>query len=176
MKKVSLSVLVVLVGGLAFANEGKALFLAQQASGEVQRLSQQLSAIQETQDSLSLRLGKVEQKASNQEEVKSLRAEVDALRAEVSQLRARQEQMREEIVKELSQRIGVLIKQNQPKAPPARPVEPAVEAAGEYTVVAGDTLTLISQAFQTTVRRLKEVNGLKSDNLRIGQKLIIPKN
>ena len=58
MKKVSLSLLIILVGGLAFANEGKALFLAQQASGEVQRLSQQLSEIQETQDALSLRLGK----------------------------------------------------------------------------------------------------------------------
>ena len=45
----------------------------------------------------------------------------------------------------------------------------------EYTVQSGDTLSLIAQAFNTSVSKIKEMNGLKSDNLRIGQKLNLPK-
>ena len=44
----------------------------------------------------------------------------------------------------------------------------------EYTVQAGDTLSLIAQAFNTTVSKLRQMNGLKSDMLRIGQKLTVP--
>ena len=39
----------------------------------------------------------------------------------------------------------------------------------------GDTLSLVAQAFGTTVAKIKEMNGLKNDNLRIGQKLNLPK-
>jgi LysM repeat protein len=45
---------------------------------------------------------------------------------------------------------------------------------GEYTVQSGDTLSAIAQAFGTTVRQLKEMNGLHSDIIRIGQKLKVP--
>lgn len=43
-----------------------------------------------------------------------------------------------------------------------------------YTVVAGDTLWKIAQRFHTTVDAIKRINNLTSDNLRIGQQLIIP--
>ena len=39
---------------------------------------------------------------------------------------------------------------------------------------AGDTLSLIAEAFGTTVPKIKEMNGLKSDMLRIGQKIMVP--
>ena len=42
-------------------------------------------------------------------------------------------------------------------------------------MVAGDNLSLIARAFCTTVDKIKEMNSLKSDNLRIGQKLMVPK-
>ena len=44
----------------------------------------------------------------------------------------------------------------------------------EYVVEKGDTLSLISQAMNVPVRKIKEMNSLKNDNLRIGQKLMIP--
>ncbi|MED4018701.1 LysM peptidoglycan-binding domain-containing protein [Sutcliffiella cohnii] len=43
-----------------------------------------------------------------------------------------------------------------------------------YTVVSGDSLSVIAKRFNTTVTRLKEVNNLTSDVLFIGQKLVIP--
>ncbi|SES21427.1 muramidase family protein [Salipaludibacillus aurantiacus] len=43
-----------------------------------------------------------------------------------------------------------------------------------YDVVEGDTLFGISQKFHTTVSHLKRLNGLTSDRIFIGEKLLIP--
>ena len=45
----------------------------------------------------------------------------------------------------------------------------------EYVVRSGDTLWLLAQRFGTTVDAMKSLNGLASDDLRIGQVLKIPK-
>ena len=44
----------------------------------------------------------------------------------------------------------------------------------EYVVRSGDTLWLLAQRFGTTVDAIKSLNGLKTDDLRIGQILKIP--
>ncbi|MDR4929075.1 LysM peptidoglycan-binding domain-containing protein [Peribacillus simplex] len=51
-------------------------------------------------------------------------------------------------------------------------VSPAL--AGTYTVKSGDNLSKIAQKHNTTVKDLKQLNNLKSDFLRINQKLITP--
>ena len=43
----------------------------------------------------------------------------------------------------------------------------------KYTVQSGDTLNKIGQKFDVTVDQLKQWNGLKSDTIIVGQKLII---
>lgn len=43
-----------------------------------------------------------------------------------------------------------------------------------YTVQKGDSLYSISKKYNTTVDKLKEINNLTSNNLSIGQKLILP--
>lgn len=43
-----------------------------------------------------------------------------------------------------------------------------------YTVVKGDSLYLVSQAFHTTVDSLMKLNNLKNYNLNIGQTLTVP--
>ncbi|MBQ0057693.1 MAG: transglycosylase SLT domain-containing protein [Bacteroidales bacterium] len=45
------------------------------------------------------------------------------------------------------------------------------DASGRYTVRKGDTLGAIARRNHTTVAKIKKLNNLKSDNLRIGQKL-----
>ncbi|MCJ2165974.1 MULTISPECIES: lytic transglycosylase domain-containing protein [unclassified Pseudodesulfovibrio] len=45
---------------------------------------------------------------------------------------------------------------------------------GNYVVHSGDTLWSISQVFGTTVSTLKKANGLRSNSLKVGQKLYIP--
>ena len=44
----------------------------------------------------------------------------------------------------------------------------------EYTVRSGDTLWLLSRRYNTTVDAIKQLNGLSSDMLSIGQVLKIP--
>ena len=43
-----------------------------------------------------------------------------------------------------------------------------------YTVKSGDSLYKIAQRYNTTVTAIKRLNGLSSDNLSIGQQLLIP--
>ncbi len=45
---------------------------------------------------------------------------------------------------------------------------------GVYTVQSGDTLSQIAKAAGVTISRLKKINGLSSDIIRVGQKLKIP--
>ena len=61
-----------------------------------------------------------------------------------------------------------------PKAPTKKPYEPYTGETTEYTVKSGDTLGAIAYGNGINIRQLKELNGLKKDNLKIGQKLKIP--
>lgn len=49
----------------------------------------------------------------------------------------------------------------------------APAAAGEYVVKSGDSLAKIAHKHGTTVAALKQANNLSSDNLKIGQKLVL---
>jgi LysM repeat protein len=58
----------------------------------------------------------------------------------------------------------------------ARKATPAAVAGGEkYTVVSGDTLGGIAYRHKTTAQAIKQVNGMTSDRIHIGQKLALPK-
>ena len=43
-----------------------------------------------------------------------------------------------------------------------------------YKVQSGDTLTKIANRFSTTVKAIRTLNGLKTDNIRVGQTLKVP--
>lgn len=44
----------------------------------------------------------------------------------------------------------------------------------KYTVKKGDSLWLIARRFNTSVSKLKEINNLKSNNIRYGQTILVP--
>ncbi|MBM7602845.1 LysM repeat protein [Metabacillus crassostreae] len=54
------------------------------------------------------------------------------------------------------------------------PAPTATTSYLEYRVVAGDTLWVIAQRNNTTIQTIKEINGLTSDSLTIGQILKLP--
>ena len=51
---------------------------------------------------------------------------------------------------------------------------PAPDADGTYTVKSGDVLGSIAKKHGTTVAKLREANGLKTDRITVGQKLKLP--
>lgn len=178
-----------LTAGEAFAQGAGAApgggrdFLKDQAVAEMQRVSNQVDMLANNQEEQSARLRKAEsQNQALKEEVKSLGAEIAALKGAIAELRREMQAQRGEIVQDLSKKIASM----QPPAPApstrggggggsSKPRPAYTGPVYEYTVQSGDTLSLIAKAFGSTVQKIKDLNGMKSDALRVGQKINIPK-
>ena len=168
--------------------DARSAYQMRQAVQEVQRLSSQFDQMQNGMESLTVRMRKLEGANASGD----LRAEIGALRSELNELKRRQEAMRGEIVAEISKKMADLIAKNRPAPPPPPPAStrggkgshtaPPPEAAPsgptgpyfEHIVEPGETLSYIAKECNTTVHKIKQYSGLKSDVLRVGQKLLIP--
>ena len=169
-------------------DDARSAYQMRQAVQEVQRLSSQFDQMQNGMESLTARMHKLEGANASGD----LRAEIGALRSELNELKRRQEAMRGEIVAEISKKMADLIAKNRPAPPPPPPAStrggkgshtaPPPEAAPsgptgpyfEHIVEPGETLSYIAKECNTTVHKIKQYSGLKSDVLRVGQKLLIP--
>ena len=145
-------------------------FMKQQVYAEMQRVLGQIDVLQNNIDDLARRISRLENKGNSN----SLEVEVAALKSSIAELRREMGAQRGEIVKDLSGRIAKI------SAAGARTPEPPKRRviSGnhlEYVVQSGDSLYLISKAFNVPVKTIRELNGLKNDNLRIGQKIFVPK-
>lgn len=60
--------------------------------------------------------------------------------------------------------------------PPPSPIQVTIQVLQpNYSVIGGDTLSIIAQRYNTTVQALRGINNLPDDALlRIGQRLFIP--
>ena len=152
--------------------QGKESFLQQQAYAEMQRVSGQVDVLQSNLSELQNRVGRLEGGGNSQ----GLRQEIDALKAAVADLRRQLQSQRGEIVKDLTGRISKMQQQVAPAPQPVAKKERVVLGPHkEYVVQAGDNLSMISDAFGVPVSKIKEMNNLKGDGLRVGQKLNLPK-
>jgi len=97
--------------------------------------------------------------AQGQSDIDALRSRVDSAERRINLLE-----------REMSRLRGTSTAQQ--AAPSSK--QATTPTSGEYVVVKGDVLTRIAYRHKTTVKALKHANGLRSDNLRIGQKLRIP--
>jgi len=151
--------------------QGKENFMQQQAYAEMQRVSGQVDVLQSNLGDLQRRVGALEGGG----DTRGIRQEIEALKSAVAELRRALQNQRGEIVKDLSGKIAKI--QQPAPAPVVKTVEKKVIVGPhqEYVVKSGDTLSLIAEAFGTTVPKIKEMNSLKNNNLRVGQKLNVPK-
>jgi lysophospholipase L1-like esterase len=66
----------------------------------------------------------------------------------------------------------LLLKKPEPEAPkPPKKTDPPATSKKTYTVKKGDTLSSIARKNKTTVAKLKKLNKLKTDKVKVGQKL-----
>lgn len=158
---------------------GREAFLGQQTATAVQQLSGQLDVMQTNHDELVARVAKIE---SQRREIDALKGEIAALKGVIQQLHKEIESQRADIVEDLTQRIKKMQAAMTPPSVPTSAVRSAAPAPRPtyggpllaYQVESGDTLSRIAAAFKTTVGRIREINGLKSDTLRIGQTINVP--
>ncbi len=168
MKKKMMMMVAAFAAGGAFAQAGS--FMRDQAVAEMQRVSAQVDVLASNQEELATRIRGTE---SLKAEIESLRAEVASLRGALSEIRRDMQSQRGEIVQDLSKKIASM--QPRETKPAAAPRQTYSGPCYEYTVQSGDTLSLIAKAFGTKVQKIKDINGMKSDMLRVGQKINVPK-
>lgn len=176
MRKTAVMAFVAAAGSL-FAQTGetaKDAFLRQQAYAEMQRVSGEVDVLRQNFSDLE---SKIRQNDAMKEEISSLKGEVAALRSAVAELRREMQAQRGEIVNDLSKKIVKLQQPAPAAAHPSRAQPPEFEYKGktqEYIVASGDTLSVIARALGTKVSIIKSLNGMKTDSLRVGQKLVVP--
>lgn len=170
MKCKKLVVVACLAAGTVAYGQAKEEFMRQQAYAEMQRVSGQLDVMQSNINDLQRRVTALEGGG----DTRGMKQEIETLKMTVADLKRQLQSQRGEIVKDLSGRIA---KMQPAPAPAPKPVEKKIVIGPhkEYVVQSGDTLSLIAQAFDTTVSKIREMNNLKSDSLRVGQKLNVPK-
>ena len=170
MRTKTVAVVVAGMAAMTALSQGHDAFVQQQAYAEMQRVSGQVDVLQNNFDDLQRRVAGLERGSGTQD----LKQEIEALKASVAELRRQLQSQRETIVKDLTGRIKTIQAAQTPPPPKETPKKVVVGPHREYEVKAGDTLSLIAEAFGTTVSKIKEMNGLKSDMLRIGQKIMVP--
>jgi len=169
VKKVMLAACLV-TGAMAYG-QAREEFMRQQAYAEMQRVSGQLDVMQSNINDLQRRVSALEGGG----DTRGLRQEIETLKMTVADLKRQLQSQRGEIVKDLSGRIAKMQPAPAPAAPRTVEKKVVIGPHKEYVVQSGDTLSLIAQAFDTTVPKIREMNNLKSDSLRVGQKLNVPK-
>lgn len=155
------------------ANTARDAFLKQQAYAEMQRVSGEIDVLRQNFSDLESR---VRSSNSAKSEIEDLRKELEAVKYAVARLKDEMSNMRSEIVSELSRKI-VKVQAETRVESNHKATASSFQYKGEtreYEVVSGDTLFVIAKALDTNVALIKKLNNLKSDKLKIGQKLIVP--
>ena len=144
-------------------------------------LSQQVRSVQDENARMELQIAELERKLlAVENENKELVETVRQLKRQA----AAESAARDEQIRKLSDQIVKLASLPPPAAVPAasssRKGTSSSESGSsfteyeEYEVVQGATLSAIAAAYKVSVADIKKANNLKSDILRVGQKLRIP--
>ena len=114
-------------------------------------------------------------------DTQALRATLGNLEQRMHALEASRERDKQELVDVLSKKITQIMGGGAPASTGRQKSGGSKSSSGgggggDYLVKSGDTLSGIASSHGVTVSALREANGIKKDNqLRAGQKLVIPK-
>ncbi|MEI6788674.1 MAG: LysM peptidoglycan-binding domain-containing protein [bacterium] len=142
---------------------------------DVQRLHEKLNGIELEQQNLTRDIGAV--RGSSKEDV-VIRNRLDTLERQVQSLAAGRESDRKEIVNKVANLVG----SSSGGGTSAGHSSSSHSSAGssqtgyEHVVESGQSLSAIAAAYKVSMTSIKKANNLKSNTLRVGQKLFIPKN
>ena len=135
---------------------------------DVQRLNEKINGIQMEQQNLARDIESI-QKAPREDLV--VRNRLDTLDRQVQALGAAREADRKQIVSDLSHKVAAIV-----GSPSGGRSGGAADTGYEHVVEAGQTLSAIAAAYKVSISSIKKANNLKSDTVRVGQKLFIPQH
>jgi len=116
------------------------------------------------------------QVAALERRIQALSSEVESLKQQLAlERQARQADM-DRLLQQVAKETAAAIRSAAPPAGGGRSSGPAT--AGEfyeYTVEPGATLSAIAKAYGVSIDSIRKANRMKDDNIRVGQKLYVPK-
>ncbi len=136
---------------------------------DMQRLNEKLGGIQLEQQNLAREIEGL-RKAPREDLVTKNR--LDTLDRQVQSLAAGREADRKQIVSDLSHKVAAIVGTSSSSSGRSGG---GAETGYEHVVESGQTLSTIAAAYKVRVASIKKANNLKSDIVRVGQKLFIPK-
>lgn len=134
---------------------------------DMQRLNEKLGGIQLEQQNLAREIEGL-RKAPREDLVTKNR--LDTLDRQVQALAAGREADRKQIVSDLSHKVAAIVGTSSSSGRGGG----GAETGYEHVVESGQTLSTIAAAYKVSVSSIKKANNLKSDIVRVGQKLFIP--
>jgi LysM repeat protein len=135
----------------------------------VRILTERVESLQREVAGLQSRLDQLQAGAGTQASA----TELQQLRAQVQALEAQRERDKQAILDQVAREIAGVASA---RATTSRtPSGSGSDVGYEHVVKQGETLFDIAKAYRVTVAAIKKANNLTSDNIRIGQKLFIPK-
>lgn len=145
---------------------------------KIGKLQTDIVSVQSENDDLKSQVANLkEDLQASRETNTTYRKDIARLDELIKKLDTAREQDRKIIVDEVSSEIGRLSKKIQASTPPPAAPEghEIIEEGLEHEVSKGETLLAIAKAYGVTMKQIREANNLKSDTLKTGQKLFIPK-
>jgi septal ring factor EnvC (AmiA/AmiB activator) len=153
------------------------LLAAVERLGRALRAGRQQAATRHSEERIRNLQGQIDtvemENARLMQEQQQLRSEVRSYGGQISQLNGSMKSLESKQAREMQElisRVEGLLK----KTVASRPAAPVRGNGREHIVESGHTLSEIARAYKTTVPAIKRANNLKSDSIRVGQKLFIP--
>jgi 50S ribosomal subunit-associated GTPase HflX len=135
----------------------------------VQRIQEKINGLELEQQNLQRDIGSM--KGAPKEDM-VVRNRLDTLERQVQSLAAARDSDRKQIVSQVASIVGSSGSSSSGKSSSGRG---SSQTGVEHVVESGQTLSAIAAAYKVSASSIKKANSMKSDTLRIGQKLFIPK-
>ena len=135
----------------------------------VQRIQEKINGLELEQQNLQRDIGSM--KGAPKEDT-VVRNRLDTLERQVQSLAAARDSDRKQIGNQVASIVGSSGSGSSGKSSSGRG---SPQTGVEHVVESGQTLSAIAAAYKVSASSIKKANSMKSDTLRVGQKLFIPK-
>lgn len=147
-----------------------------QLEARVQQLENDVQLAQSEKEDMKIEVERLKQDLlASQKTNTQYEKDIKRLDDLVKKVDTAREEDRKVIIDEVSQEIGRISKKLHAAQNPPAPKNNVEEKGYEHVVGKGETLTAIAKAYGVSVKSIMEANKLSKSDLKMGQKLFVPK-